>query len=238
MPGENQYSRLEAIIGKDGLEKLFSSKIMVVGVGGVGSNCIEALARGAVGNLWIVDGDKVCESNINRQTIAFHSTLGLRKVDVMRQMIFDIDPNINVTCVDKFLSADDVLMLLGDAKTNGVNFIVDAVDTVTVKIELAVQAYRLGIKIISSMGGGGKLNPNLLQFSKIEDTYGCPLCRVVRKELRKRGISDLEVLFSPESRHNASGLESDRRNFGTMSYFPPIMGQMLAGKVIHEILGM
>ncbi|MGI6218170.1 MAG: ThiF family adenylyltransferase [Coriobacteriales bacterium] len=237
--GGESTSKLEVIIGREGVEKLASSKVMVIGVGGVGSNCAEALARGGIGNIVIVDHDVVSESNINRQVIAFHSTLGQRKVDVMEKMILDINPNAHVEKHSEFLLAKDLEEFFGPY-LGKVDWVVDAIDTISTKLQLALFAQENGLPLVSSMGGGNKLHPEYLKFADLYDTVNCPMCRIMRKEGRKRGIRSLNVLYSSEVPARTSTVEGasrrDRSDLGTMSYFPPIMGQMLAGWVIRQIL--
>ena len=212
----------------------------MLGCGGVGSNCIEALARGGVGTLICVDKDYVSASTINRQAIAFHSTLGKRKVDVMRAMILDINPHCTVETHDTFLQADSLPEFL-QTNARGVDWIVDAIDCVSVKLALAEYACEQELPLISSMGGGNKLHPEFLQFADIYETKTCPLCRVMRKEARKRKIAGLRVLYSSEqpakTQVREGATRADRSDLGTMSYMPPIMGQMIAGWVIRRIVG-
>lgn len=242
-PSEQQGSpteKLEVIFGTDGLQRLRGARVMVLGCGGVGSNCLEALARGGVGTLICVDKDYVSASNINRQAIAFHSTLGKRKVDVMRAMILDINPHCTVETHDTFLQAASLPEFL-QAHARSVDWIVDAIDCVSVKLALAEYACEQGLPLISSMGGGNKLHPEFLQFADIYETKTCPLCRVMRKEARKRNIAGLRVLYSSEQPAQTQAREgatrADRSDLGTMSYMPPIMGQMIAGWVIRRIVG-
>lgn len=244
VPSSNQSGssteKLEVIFGADGLQRLRDARVMVLGCGGVGSNCIEALARSGVGTLICVDKDYVSASNINRQAIAFHSTLGKRKVDVMRAMILDINPHCTVETHDTFLQAASLPAFL-QANARGVDWIVDAIDCVSVKLALAEYACEQGLPLISSMGGGNKLHPEFLQFADIYETKTCPLCRVMRKEARKRKIAGLRVLYSSEqpakTQVREGATRADRSDLGTMSYMPPIMGQMIAGWVIRRIVG-
>lgn len=244
VPPSNQSGssteKLEVIFGADGLQRLRDARVMVLGCGGVGSNCIEALARGGVGTLICVDKDYVSASNINRQAIAFHSTLGKRKVDVMRAMILDINPHCTVETHDTFLQAASLPAFL-QTNARGVDWIVDAIDCVSVKLALAEYACKQGLPLISSMGGGNKLHPEFLQFADIYETKTCPLCRVMRKEARKRKIAGLRVLYSSEqpakTQVREGATRADRADLGTMSYMPPIMGQMIAGWVIRRIVG-
>lgn len=241
MSGERADSRLLRLVGEEGLERLRQTKVAVLGLGGVGSNCAEALARGGIGHLVLVDRDAVEASNINRQAIAFHSTVGRRKVEVMREMVVDIDPSIEVTACDRFIVAENVSAFF-DEHGQDVDYVIDAIDTVSAKLALAEYAVGKPFKLISSMGAANKIHPECLRFADIFETVNCPLCRIVRKEARKRGIDHLRVLYSdeiPVAVQVAAGAERrDRTNLGTVSFMPPIMGQMIAGAVIREVAGL
>lgn len=236
---DDARSRLKRIIGEDGLAKLESATVGVFGLGGVGSSCAEALVRGGVGSFLFVDKDAVEPSNINRQAIAFVSTIGQRKVDVMRGMALDINPAARIQTLDAFVNADNLEELMAAFPTP--DYIVDAIDTLTVKVALAKYAQAHGIPIVSAMGGANKLDPTQLEFSKLTKTHVCPLCREMRKIARDNGLEDLDVLFSAEQPVKVdTESRPDRRErteLGTMSYMPPIMGQMLAYKVIQDLLG-
>ncbi len=236
---QSAKSRLQRIIGTEGLEKLDAATVAVFGLGGVGSACAEALVRGGVGNLIVFDKDAVEPSNINRQVIAFMSTIGKRKVDVMEAIAKDINPAINIHTMDIFVNAQNIAQIMEDVPRP--DHIIDAIDTLTVKVALAKYAQREGIPIVSAMGGANKMDPSQLQFSQLSKTHVCPLCREMRKIARDNGLQDLDVLFSPEQPVKVP-VESrpdrrERTELGTMSYMPPIMGQMLAGFVIQKILG-
>lgn len=242
-PPETALSRLEVMWGAEGLERIQRSTVMVLGVGGVGSNCIEALARGGVGTLIIVDGDAVAASNINRQAIAFTDTVGRRKVDVMREMIGRINPGTRVLARDAFVRAEDIEALIEGCRAEAggrIDYLVDAIDTVSTKLAVADLAERTGIPLVSSMGGAMKLAPERLRIADIYETSGDALSRVMRKECRKRGIGRLDVLYSdeePVARPDSPATrEGSRPPLGTASYFPPIMGQMLAGFVIRKLV--
>lgn len=243
-PPETALSRLEVMWGAEGLARIQRSTVMVLGVGGVGSNCIEALARGGVGTLVIVDGDAVAASNINRQAIAFTDTVGRRKVDVMREMIGHINPGARVVARDAFVRAEDVEALIEDCRAEAggrIDYLVDAIDTVSTKLAVAGLAERAGIPLVSSMGGAMKVAPERLRIADIYETSGDALSRVMRKECRKRGIGHLDVLYSDEEPvarpASPAPREGSRPPLGTASYFPPIMGQMLAGFVIRKLVG-
>lgn len=236
---EDAKSRLRRVIGDEGVEKLEGSCVAVFGVGGVGSSCAEALARGGVGTLIFVDRDTVSPSNINRQALAFRSTVGKVKVNVMAAMTADINPEARVVTHEAFV-LDNVEEVLRDDPAP--DFIVDAVDTVAAKLALARYAADRGIPIVSSMGGANKIDPCALRFADLFETRNCPLCRAMRKRARAEGIERLTVLYSCEQPVQVNEREgADRRErteLGTMSYMPPIMGQMLAGYVIRALLGM
>lgn len=232
--------KLAIIMGAEGLARLDRARVMVLGLGGVGSNCVEALARGGVGHLVVLDHDIVSESNINRQAIAYRSTLGRKKVDVVRAMVADINPACEVETIDSFVRAADVAALM-DEYAPRVDYVVDAIDSVSTKLALAEYADRTGLTLISSMGGGNKLHPECLRIADVYDTVKCPLSRVMRKECRKRGVRSLRVLFSFEdpvrTRGRAGATRKERSDLGTASFMPPIMGQMIAGEVIRHLAG-
>ncbi len=237
---DNATSRLERIMGRDGLEKLAASTVMVLGLGGVGSNCVEALARGGVGRLIVVDHDVVQASNINRQAIAFRSTIGRKKTDVTRDMVNDINPEAEVVAHDMFVLAENLEEFF-DRYRGQVDYVVDAIDTISTKLAIAELADREGFELISSMGAANKLYPECFRIADISKTVNCPLCRVMRKEARKRGIRHLRVLYSCEQPVKVPVSEGatrkDRSNLGTASFVPPIMGQMIAGEVIRKLTG-
>lgn len=235
-PRESRLSRLEKIVGSEGVAKLASSKVVLFGLGGVGGSCFEALVRGGIGSLAVVDGDVVQESNLNRQAIAFRSTIGRRKTDVASAMAADIDPDVRIVARAQFVLPDQVPDLVEGlrAELGGVDWIVDAIDTVSTKLALASYAEACDVPIVSSMGAANKTDPTAFRFADVYDTQNCPLCRAMRKGARKRGISRLRVLYSTER----VSPDPDRAGLGTMSYAPPLMGQMIAGDVIRGLLGM
>ena len=235
---ETTKDRLRLILGEEGLARLDGACVMVIGLGGVGSNCVEALARGGVGNLVLLDRDVVAPSNINRQAVAYASTIGRPKADVARAMVLDINPEARVTAVQAFLPKDGIDQTL--APLPRPDYVVDAIDTVAQKLPAWCQ--ERGYREISAMGGGNKLDPTRLRFARIEETVNCPLARVMRKECRRRGIRDLQVLYSDEQPVRMEKISDEQWResgslLGTMSYFPPIMGQMIASRVIRDLLG-
>ena len=243
----NQYSRTELLIGAEGMELLKGSSVMVFGVGGVGSHCIEALARSGIGKLILIDNDTVSLTNINRQSIAYHSTVGQFKTLVMKERIRDIDPSINVKTYETFVLPENLGRLLDQEEETGagkIDYIVDAIDTVSAKLALAEEAQRRGIRLISSMGTGNKLHPELFEIDDLSKTSVCPLCRVMRRELKQRGIQHLKVLYSKEKPVDTGGRETGeepgvRRSIpGSFSFVPPTAGLLIAGEVIRELAGL
>ena len=242
----DQYARTELLIGEDGLKRLKDSSVMVFGVGGVGSHCIEALARSGVGRLILVDNDAVSVTNINRQSIAYHSTIGQMKTKVMRERIRDIDPAITVRTYETFVLPDNLADLLDQAEksTEGkIDYIIDAIDTVSAKIALVEESLKRCVPLISSMGTGNKLHPELFEIADLADTSVCPLCRVMRRELKQRGIMHLKVLYSKEKPVDTCGRSTGedsgaRRSLpGSISFVPPVAGLLIAGEVIRELAG-
>lgn len=243
---ETATDRLRLILGEKALTRLQNACVMVIGLGGVGSSCAEALVRGGIGALDLVDRDVVTPSNLNRQALAFRSTLGRPKTDVMRQMAADINPECKISTLQAFIEKDRVPEQLGTLPRP--DFVVDAIDTITQKLAIAAWCQEQNIPEVSAMGGANKLDPTRLRFAKIEDTRMDPLARAIRKAGRKRGISGMTVLYSDELPREAEGKRNalDEHGFvregasilGTMSYFPPIMGQMLAGHVIRKLAGL
>ncbi|XCP87116.1 tRNA threonylcarbamoyladenosine dehydratase [Roseburia hominis] len=234
----NEFSRMELLIGNEGVRRLRSSSVMVFGVGGVGSHCIEALARCAVGRLILIDSDRVSLTNINRQSIAYHSTVGRPKTEVMRERIADICPDTKVVTYERFILKEN----LTDILEEGADYIVDAIDTVTAKLALIEEAERRGIPIISSMGTGNKLHPELFEITDISKTSVCPLCKVMRRELKKREIRHLKVLYSPEAPISIGGRDTEeevgtRRSVpGSIAFVPPVAGLLIAGEVVRDLL--
>ena len=237
----NQYSRTELLIGTEGMDKLRKSSVMVFGAGGVGSHCIEALARSGIGTLIIIDNDTVSLTNINRQSIAYHSTVGRPKTEVMAERIHDIDPSIRVKTYETFVLPENLTGILdGEGR---IDYIIDAIDTVSAKIAIAEEAGKRGLRLISSMGTGNKLHPELFEIDDLSNTSVCPLCRVMRRELKQRGILHLKVLYSREKPVDIGGRQTGedpgvRRSVpGSISFVPPVAGLLIAGQVIRELSG-
>ena len=230
----NQFSRTELLIGKDGIEKLKNSKVAVFGIGGVGSFVVEGLVRAGIENFILVDDDKVELTNLNRQIIATTKTIGMPKVEVAKQRILEINPNANVEIYnDRFMPNTNGIL------DNSIDYIVDSVDTVTAKIELVLRANKLNIPIISCMGTGNKLDPTMFEVADIYETSICPLAKVMKKELKSRGIKNLKVFYSKENpvKHNDCK-EKDSRNkvIGSISFVPSVAGMIIAGEVINDIM--
>ena len=223
-----RFERTRRLIGEDALNRLINAKVMVFGVGGVGSYVVEALARSGVGEIILFDSDNVTESNINRQIIATCDTIGLAKVDVAKDRILSINPNAKVVANKVFVDKEVVDAL----DFSGVDYIVDAIDNVTAKIALVLKAKECGVNIISSMGTGNKLHPEMLKIADISKTSVCPLARVMRYELRQRGVNHLKVLYSEEKPITPQG---DARLPASISFVPSVAGLLIAGEVIRDI---
>ena len=231
----NQFSRTEMLIGKDNLQKLKNSKVAIFGIGGVGSYVTEGLARSGIENFVLVDNDKVSETNINRQLIATTKTIGEYKVDLMKQRILDINPNAKVEIYKTFYMPDSEEQILDSS----INYIVDAIDTVTAKIYLVEQAANLNISIISSMGTGNKLDPTKFEITDIYKTSVCPLAKVMRKELKARNIKKLKVLYSKEEpiKSEQEARENNKKQVpGSVSFVPSAAGLIIAGEVVKDII--
>lgn len=228
-----QHSRTEMLIGTEGVEKLLKSRIIIFGVGGVGGYAAEALARAGVGHIELVDSDRVAISNINRQIIATHSTVGQYKTEAMRDRILSINPECQVVCHNIFFDNDAKCQF----NFTKYDYIIDAIDSLGAKIELIASAHEAGTRIISAMGAGNKLDPTLFQVSDISKTTVCPLARAVRIALRKRGINHLKVVYSKESPVIPPEVsDGERRRVpASISFVPSVMGLILAGEVIKEI---
>lgn len=247
----NQFSRTELLIGKESIEKLNKSKVAIFGIGGVGSFVVEGLVRAGVENFILVDDDKICLTNLNRQIIATRKTVGKYKVEVAKERILEINPNANVEIYQEFFMPESKEIL-----DETVDYVVDSVDTVTAKIELVLRANKLHIPIISSMGTGNKLDPTQFEVTDIYKTSVCPLAKVMRKELRARGIKQLKVVYSKEEPIKLEeAANSSCKNGcicppgtkrkctvrnqvpGSISFVPSVAGLIIAGEVIKDIIG-
>ena len=225
----NQLSRTELIIGKDALRRLQNSKVAVFGIGGVGSFVVEGLVRAGVGKIVLVDKDEVDITNLNRQIIATHKTIGKSKVEVAKERILNINPNVEVEVYKEFFLPETEGII---DKT--LDYIVDCVDTVTAKIELVVRANKLSIPIISAMGTGNKLDPTKFEVTDIYKTSVCPLAKVMRKELKARNISKLKVVYSKEEPIKQNG--NKKQVPGSISFVPSVAGLIIAGEVIKNLI--
>ncbi len=244
----DQFIRTRLLVGDEPLERLKNAKVAVFGVGGVGGYAVEALARSGVGTLHLYDDDTVSESNLNRQLVALHSTIGQPKAEVMAQRVRDINPACQVEAIRLFYlpqNADQVDL-------SPYNYVVDCIDTVAAKLELVTRCNALQVKIISAMGTGNKFDPSALVVTDISKTQGCPLARTVRKELRKRGIHHLKVVYStelpasplrsadyepPQTTETRPGSTARRDTPGSTPFVPAAAGLLLASAVVREIGG-
>ncbi|NCB74992.1 MAG: tRNA threonylcarbamoyladenosine dehydratase [Clostridia bacterium] len=247
----NEFSRTELLLGKAAMEKLGSSRVAVFGLGGVGSFAAEALVRSGIGAIDLVDDDKICLTNINRQLLATHKTIGQKKVEAMRNRVLEINPECKVNVHECFFGKDNAeRFTFADY-----DYVVDAIDTVTAKLLLVERAKAANVPIISCMGAGNKLDPTRFEVSDISKTSMCPLARIMRKELRRRGIKTLKVVYSKEditepteseelsSKDNCECQPGSGRNCssrrqipGSISFVPPVAGYILASEVIKDLI--
>lgn len=236
----HEFSRTELLIGSGSQKKLADATVVVFGVGGVGSHCIEALARCGIGHLVLVDSDTVSLTNINRQSIAYHSTIGQYKTHVMRARIADINPAAVTDTFETFVLPDNLEPLL--AGIGPVDYIIDAIDTVAAKLAIAGYATEHRIPMIASMGTGNKLHGELFEIADISKTSVCPLCRVMRRELKKRDIHHLKVLYSKEQPLTpvcpSEEITSKRSVPGSISFVPPVAGLLIAGEAVRDLLNL
>lgn len=247
----NQFSRTELLLGKEGMERLAHARVAVFGIGGVGGYTVEALARSGVGTLDLIDDDKVCLTNINRQIIATRKTIGQYKVEVAKERILDINPQAQVFTHQTFYTPETA----DQFDFSAYDYVVDAIDTVTGKLELAEQAWKAGVPIISSMGAGNKMDPTAFEVTDINKTSVCPLARVMRRELKKRGVTRLKVVYSKEKplvpiedmanscRTNcicppgtARKCTQRRQVPGSNAFVPSVAGLILAGEVVRDLI--
>ena len=231
---ENQNIRTEILLGESGVEKLNKSKVIIYGLGGVGSFACEAIARAGVGHIVLVDIDVYDISNINRQLGALHSTIGRRKVDVMRERILDINPE----CVVEAYTPDEINGGEEFAIDYNTDYVVDCIDTMTTKLKLIERCNSLGVKIISATSAGNKLDPLKFQVSDIYKTTVCPVCKILRKELKARGIKKHKVVYSTEEpvEQKKTVTEGKKRVLGSVSFVPSVAGLIIAGEVIKDII--
>lgn len=237
---ENQFIRTQMLVGKQGIEKLKNSTVAVFGIGGVGGYTVEALARSGVGTIVIIDNDTVSLSNINRQIIATHDTLGMLKTDAAENRIMAINPDCTVIKHNCFFLPENA----DSFDFSKYDYVVDAIDTVSGKIELVMKAISEGTPIISSMGAGNKLDPTQFEVSDISKTSVCPLARVMRRELKKRGVNHLKVVYSKEQAITPFEVDEikDEKDFarrrglpGSVAFVPSVAGLIIAGEVIKDL---
>lgn len=221
----DRFTRTEPVIGKEGLKKLWNSRVAVFGIGGVGGFAVEALVRAGVGNIDIIDKDQVDITNINRQIIATQKTVGMDKVQVMKERIAEIDAAVTVNAHKCFFLPET------EWDFSEYDYVIDAIDTVTAKLDLVERARAAGVPVISSMGTGNKLDPTGFKVTTINKTSVCPLAKVMRRELKKRGITDLKVVYSQEE-----PLKQRERTPASISFVPPVAGMILAGEVIKDLV--
>lgn len=228
-----EFSRTELLLGSEGMKRLQRAKVAVFGIGGVGGYVAEALARSGVGALSLIDKDTVDVTNLNRQIIALHSTIGRDKVDVMKERILDINPDCQVQTHKCFYLPETK-----DAfDFSQYDYIVDAVDTVTAKIQLVMEAQQCDTPVISSMGAGNKLDPAAFQVADLYETSVCPLAKVMRRELKKRGVKRLKVVYSKEEPIHPSLAEGERPVPGSNAFVPSVAGLILVSEVIRDLVG-
>lgn len=228
----SKFERTISLFGKEKFDKLSSSKILIFGIGGVGSYAVEALARAGIENFCLVDGDDVSESNVNRQLIATTKTIGRAKVEVMKERILDINPDAKVETKKLFYLPENA----GNIDFEKYDYIIDAIDTITAKIDIIEKAKSLNKKIISAMGAGNKINAQAFKIADVFDTKVCPLAKVMRRELKKRNINSLKVVYSEEEPFNTTLIEERKRIPASNSFVPGMAGLTLAGEVILDII--
>lgn len=231
----NQFNREEILLGENALETLKKARVAIFGIGGVGGYAAEALVRAGVGELDFIDSDVVSLTNLNRQIIALHSTLGQEKVEVMKARALDINPDVKINIHKCFYLPETAAQF--DFKQY--DYVVDAIDTVSGKIALVEEANRCNTPIISAMGAGNKLNPALFEVADISKTKVCPLAKVMRKELKTRGILHLKVVYSPESPLKPAVTEEQsgkRQTAGSVSFVPPVAGLLMAAEVVKDLI--
>ena len=227
-----QFSRTELLLGKEAMEKLSDARVAVFGIGGVGGYVCEALVRSGVGAFDLIDNDKVCLSNLNRQIIATRNTIGKYKTEVMRERILEINPDADVTTHNCFFLPENA----EDFPFAEYDYVVDAVDTVTAKIALVMKAQENDVPVISSMGAGNKLDGSRFRVADIYQTKMCPLAKVMRRELKKRGVEKLKVVYSEEEPIKQEGTERGEVP-GSVAFVPSVAGLIIAGEVVKDLCG-
>ena len=235
---DDQYARTRMLLGSEGMARLRASRVAVFGLGGVGSYAFEALVRSGVGAVDVIDNDIISVSNLNRQLLALRSTVGMKKTDAAAARAADIDPETVIRSYPVFVTAENA----GDFPFAQYDYIVDAIDTVSAKIELILRAQDAGVPILSSMGTGNKLDPSRLRIADLSETRYCHLARVMRKELRRRGVEHVKVIYSeeiPAIREEGSETKGaqGRPAPGSTAFVPPVAGLMIAGEVVRHLAG-
>ena len=233
----NQFSRTELLFGSEAMKKLANCRVIIFGIGGVGGYVAEALVRGGVGAIDIVDNDTVALTNLNRQILALHSTIGKLKVEVLKERLLDINPDLKINCLNVFYTPETKHLF----KFSKYDYVVDAIDTVVGKLSLIEEAKRNNVQIICAMGAGNKTDATKFEVSDISKTSVCPLARVIRQELRKRKIKDVKVVYSKEEplKPNISDYSEQihKKNIpASNSFCPPVMGLIMAGEVIKDLI--
>lgn len=228
------FSRTKLILGLNGLEKLNNANVAVVGIGGVGGHAVEALVRAGVGNITIIDGDVVQESNINRQIFALKTNVGSLKVDAAKERLLAINPNLNLNAVNMFYSSETA----ENVDFSEFDYVVDAIDSIASKVELIVNCKAVNTPVISAMGAGNKLDPTRFEVSDIYKTSVCPLAKIMRKHLKEQGIKALKVVYSKEEPVKLTQNENNDniKSIGSLSFVPSAMGLIIAGEVIKDLI--
>ena len=229
----DQFERTKLLIGDEAFNKLSKAKVAVFGIGGVGGYVCEALVRSGIENIAIIDNDTVSITNLNRQIIATHDTVGRLKVDVMKERLQSINKNVNVECINAFLLKNEDNTI----DFSKYDYLIDALDTVTAKLTIIEEATKLNKKVISSMGTGNKLNPTMLEVTDIYKTTVCPLARVMRTELKKRNIKKLKVVYSKETPIKPLGvIDNDKATPASIAFVPSVAGLIIASEVVKDII--
>lgn len=229
----DRFLRTEALLGSASMEKLKNSRVIVFGVGGVGGYTVEALARSGVGTIDVVDPDTVAKSNINRQIIALEETVGRKKIEVIKERILSINPNVKVTAFDVFYMPDNAQ----EIDLSVYDYIVDAIDTVPAKVDIICRAKELGIPVISSMGFGNKLNPTMIEVADLSKTSVCPLARTMRRLLKEKGITHLKTVYTKETPRKPQGEMdlSSKPTVASIAFVPSVAGLVIASEVIKDL---
>ena len=235
----NWLERTELLLGKDKIQRLKQSHVLIVGLGGVGAHAAEHICRSGVGEMTIVDGDTINLSNLNRQLPALHSTLSQPKADTMAKRLYDINPELKLTVINSFIKDDEMIDIL---KAKPYNYVIDAIDTLSPKIFLIYHSLQNKLRIVSSMGAGGKIKPELVQMADISKTYNCKLARALRKRLNRMGIrKGVKTVFSPEEIDKKTVIlteneQNKKSTLGTISFLPALFGLYAAAEVVNDII--